>query len=354
MDQSNPLASNLLYRLSQYVPSRGEKRTRRPLEDFCTEALAYCLIHSDAFLHAFIREILFPEKPQDALLAETDCEVGTQQSVERRRADMVLKFANKAIGIEVKLQAQPGEDQIKDCANAFDHAFLLAPRRRRLELISECNAHDVQFIAWEDVQRLSSELSGKTAHTTDNLIEPNILKLFADFLETQGLGYLAMKHHPMNCNSLHDSTALIREWKNLFSKLQLGGFRPAALRNPQFEEDNEKNESLGCYGSAGHFQWVGFEITCEPDGIFCHYQEEFDGLCQIEPECKVSPEFTRTMWMWETDSVPAKIGLGLKEHYPPALQSASTDKLCDLFENLQKMTRDKALKLSLKEIKASD
>jgi hypothetical protein len=53
MRHDDPRADNLLSRLFSYSPRPG----REPLEDYCTEALAWCLINSETFQKRFLNEL---------------------------------------------------------------------------------------------------------------------------------------------------------------------------------------------------------------------------------------------------------------------------------------------------------
>src|SRR6266705_3192288 len=68
MNLSDPGAKNLFARPFTYAPRPApellqtkQSRRRNALEDFCTEALAWCLIHSKPFAEAIFRT--FPVRP---------------------------------------------------------------------------------------------------------------------------------------------------------------------------------------------------------------------------------------------------------------------------------------------------
>src|SRR6267154_91166 len=57
MRNDDPMADNLLWRLFSYSPRSG----RNPLEDYCTEALVWCLRKSAVFRRNFLALIKLPE-----------------------------------------------------------------------------------------------------------------------------------------------------------------------------------------------------------------------------------------------------------------------------------------------------
>ena len=77
MRSDNSQADNLFSRLFSYTPREGEKKTREPLEDFCTEALAYLLISSVEFRQCFLERIL--DQPLDSTIVQ-GIRVDTQKS----------------------------------------------------------------------------------------------------------------------------------------------------------------------------------------------------------------------------------------------------------------------------------
>ncbi len=76
MHGAHPQAHNLLSRLFSYTP----RERRLPIEDFCTETLAWCLLNSCDFRKRFLNLIGKPEW-------DCDVDVHTQQSYKLNEKD---------------------------------------------------------------------------------------------------------------------------------------------------------------------------------------------------------------------------------------------------------------------------
>ncbi|MFZ4778901.1 MAG: hypothetical protein ACOYM3_26335 [Terrimicrobiaceae bacterium] len=77
MKVSDPQFGNLFSRLSKYTPSEGEKRKLEPIENFCTEALAFFLIQSNDFRNRFVSDLLgLKDVSALAFDIETQCSEG--------------------------------------------------------------------------------------------------------------------------------------------------------------------------------------------------------------------------------------------------------------------------------------
>src|SRR2546422_8918916 len=86
MRDDDPQADNLLARLFSYTPREG----RDPLEDFCTETLAWCLRVCRKFRSRFFG--LFP-RLKGVKDYSGDVEVDTQFALHGERFDLVVRSA---------------------------------------------------------------------------------------------------------------------------------------------------------------------------------------------------------------------------------------------------------------------
>jgi hypothetical protein len=180
MRQTDIVSSNLFSRLFRYIPREGEKRVRRPLEDFCTEALAYCLIHSMDFRELFLREL------DSRWVNGTPVLIHTQESTEDGRPDLVLETTTRRWNGEVKIGAELREAQKRNAD------FLIAPE-------SEIQRYAASFgegfitISWEKIHRLLTECLPKMESPAHADKFPPLLSQFADFLEANGMKSIQMK-----------------------------------------------------------------------------------------------------------------------------------------------------------------
>src|SRR5687767_4636564 len=121
MKANHPNSNNLLCRLFSYTP-RTEQRT--PLEDFCTEALAWCLIESREFREDFLKLMDICIQPtqlldihtQYSFAGEEDDEDAEEVNTGRGRFDLVIHSAIDnafVIVIEVKVGWDPKASQIR-------------------------------------------------------------------------------------------------------------------------------------------------------------------------------------------------------------------------------------------------
>src|SRR6266850_6488152 len=200
---SDPRADNLLSRLFSYSPRVG----RSPLEDYCTEALAWCLRASTAFRGRFLE--LTGIKCLDG--AGGCCEISTQVcfSPEEEcdeddgavistagRFDMImtsLAGTGFAVVLEVKVRAGLGDDQLKRYRRELGNGVLFAniPTGARW-VVTLTNAPFRNPLAdgciqWRHVER-ALRASIEDSSQTESI--RNVLRQFANFLGEHGMNSL--------------------------------------------------------------------------------------------------------------------------------------------------------------------
>lgn len=334
MRHENPKASNLFSRLSSYVPREGENRVRHPLEDFCTEALAYCLIYSPEFRRKFVS--LIPDFPRHP---DTPIKVHTQHTIKTGRPDLVLEATTEQLKSrwngEVKLGADLRESQLGYLN------FLLAPQAqisKHLTLLPP----KVTVISWETVHRLLEEAAKTSPSSSSPSAIPSVVAQFADFLAEKGLKNIHMKTDIYRLSDTTSFVSLLNELTEFFEKLRpflkltRRGNPPAAWDYPNAKIPCSY---YGIYDASGKYAGIEFNPNGE---VFCYYQEQLTGKMPKK---------------WETfecdEGKPGEIWVTARAKFPAGNQD-KTRELEIIFEGLQKSLRGFATKNSLSGASASD
>lgn len=284
-------------RLSRYAPREGEKQARNPLEDFCTEALAFCLIHSPVFQQKFIAVIPGFEKPQDAII-----HIHTQDTLEENDkivgyVDLVIEAAsNKFFNIEIKIGAPLRASQEKYAD------VVLAPRA----YFSRYNIpNHIHQLTWQKVHELL--LSTLSDPSTENVADTHfVLRQFADFLEEKKLRHIPMKTNIQDINDMPKVASLLNEWTDLLISLReilqmsQKGNPPPVWDTPSLKSDST---FYGIYDAK--YRYAGFEIL--PEGkVSCYYQEPLAGKKPIQGEgYQVDLGEPGIVWVTKTADYPA-------------------------------------------------
>ena len=206
MRSTHPQANNLLSRLFSYTPREG----RLPIEDFCTEAPAWCLLNSFDFRRRFFTLIRRPEWDCDVEVHtqwsyesyEEDDEEGEEEHVEEEtksdagRFDLLIlpKRGNTfAVVIESKVWSK-FSDQLSRyrtelCKHYKDKESLIVTLTPDTRKPAESDRH-IQWSQIEAELRTSNIDEEKKRYFTD----------FANFLKEQGIG--KMKLTPLTPDAL--------------------------------------------------------------------------------------------------------------------------------------------------------
>jgi hypothetical protein len=261
MRSNDPAARNLFLRLFTYVPTQGEKRDRAPLEDFCTEALAYLLTTSPARHQSFIGRIL-----KLPTAAGTEHLNVSTQGANDCKIDLAL---GTEIGIEVKITAPPQPGQAKKYARAFTTKFLLS--KRAYKYLPEFEGEGFRLIYWEDIQRwLLDNVVGETDASAD------LAKQFAAFLSNEGMKNVNVNQDRNALVGICNAAKLLDEWNQfLFSKLRAKlGFADRPSNVPCWSERDDKFPSSSFFGVFGKTddKYAGFKID-EGGKVWCYYED---------------------------------------------------------------------------------
>src|SRR5438552_630022 len=198
MNSSDPDAKNLFARLFTYAPRPTPKeakqsRRRNALEDFCTEALAWCLIRSQPFAEAFFATLkmhldLFELDTQLSFTGE----VGEKEpdDISRSQFDLVVKSSaprSLVIVIESKVAFDPPakiRQQIKDYRRKLkDPPFSNYNEKRIVLLTPFSEKHDADLhLSWNQVYEVIEQVA-----KAPNESKEAILREFAEFLKMRNL-----------------------------------------------------------------------------------------------------------------------------------------------------------------------
>jgi hypothetical protein len=300
-------ADNLFSRLFSYTPRVG----REPLEDYCTEALAWCLRNSLAFRDRFLNLLEIPEvdnytslkiDTQFSFKPETDNEtvVGDNNTADQNkqggRFDMVIqpcagpKFV---IVFEMKVSAKFGKNQLKKYRQELQKGELFGVFQSWIVTLTNATGKDPKadrHIRWSEVQELL-------------LLEPSdiICKSFAAFLGENGMKRIIIPK---------TTSAQLPERMNgilLFEKLKefLESFRnqreelkKCFKKDAVLDRDPAGKVYLGIYARKAPYIYFGIRLTNEKnDPDFCLYVDA--NTREPNVEGKVSPRFKDCLKVWE-------------------------------------------------------
>lgn len=221
-------AHNVFARLFTYAPrpvpgpeETTSRRRRNSLEDFCTEALAWCLLRSAPFAKSLFALRAFSGLPMDGeIILDTQqyfaCQRNDAPSPEMVRGRLDLLIRLPALKTVVAIEAKVAPDTLDDLRQQIsDYRCFLAGAEfatwtKRILLLSPyidpCPA-DAAF-SWSDV-RDAIESSGKGATET----ETNALLQFSEFLRMKRIAQVKLV-------SIADSLTAFKRAGPLLSGLQ--------------------------------------------------------------------------------------------------------------------------------------
>jgi hypothetical protein len=265
-------ADNLFLRLSSY----SQRRDRDPLEDFCSEALVWCLRQSVTFRKAF-----FNLSRLKFLRPNIDLTIHSQQSYEeedgggtaerkrqpRGRFDIVFEGKDSSffVALESKVGSAFGLNQINKYLRRLDSLQKLDPAMR-CALMTLTNvregpvekAENVQHIFLGDVcnqlEIASTVKPNASAHESKMLLK--ILRQFAEFLKLKGLAYMSIP--PVTSASLQEFIELRKGMEDVLASLKTSKHLKSQLASKRIKFEAQKGDAyLGIYGSANQpsFTW---------------------------------------------------------------------------------------------------
>src|SRR6267154_837159 len=283
MRNDDPMADNLLWRLFSYSPRSG----RNPLEDYCTEALVWCLRKSAVFRRNFLALIKLPEVEtytgdfefhtqssySQKFYAEED-EDDETASWDRGRFDVLIlpKDFSFVIVIEVKVEADFHFDQLKDYRRELDNGvrFKRIPKNCRRIVTLTKTPKKPQLadgnIQWSEVQKLlaTMEIDG------GSIAVDSIIKSFAEFLKEKGMRHVKIENlSPQLMNNWSACFKFQNElWDILDEVRKDDGIKSFIRKGGKIVVDRANTEVLfwlGIYGNTQAPCWFGFEF-CEENG----------------------------------------------------------------------------------------
>ncbi len=291
MRGDNPLANNLLARLFSYTPRDG----RDPLEDFCTETLAWCLRANSDFCKSFLRLFDLDYQP--------DLKIETQLPVGGKRFDLAVSSyeGNFFVVFENKVWSDFGKEQLSNYRKIIDRQFGEFANRHVAPVtpFSERPAEADKHCAWPQVQELLDVFGNNKAKELQF-----VCSWFADFLAHQGLKPMKIKIQKIQD---YFEGFLLREDMKYF----LDGLRKTTVLKPLLKNREAKFEHaqgdlwLGVYGSkAIRDFWLGFQMRPSPPGIYVRAQRSFAGdRRKLFKKLKTHP-------VWGNQLVPESDSLG--------------------------------------------
>ena len=297
MRDDHSQAHNLFSRLISYSPRIGEgSRTRTALEDYFTEALAWCLRSPDFRKNFFdlIRESarsLGQGLPQGdeanleihtqlsfAQAEEEEPEDATAATPRRRRFDLVIQSSadrSLVIVVENKVSWRFTEIQLPAYRNELDRGQQFKDFKTKLLIVISPSGENpgpggtvpAITLRWSEVQRKLTEFSGVAHgrfHEQMNLpVIRFVCAQFADFLKEKGLA--PMKIAKADGVQLNGWIAGFEAQENMTRILAAiresrKTLRKTPVFNPGSGEHDDGSRWFGLYGKGADFFYLGFRL----------------------------------------------------------------------------------------------
>jgi hypothetical protein len=251
---------NLFGALFTYCP----RVDREPLEDFCTEGLAWCLRNSATLSQEFLRlnglkqwrhfdgAVTIDTQSCFELAADNGC--GAEAA---GRVDLLIQpQVGEAFVMLIESKVVPGQNvfergQLEKYRRYLNTAFAHIPSERRFLVTLTPTQQKMESIdaslRWDSVQNLVASFSGDEGFTS------TVLKHFSDFLETKGLAPMILpRFTPEFCSQWSE----VKETEDSLCKLleTLRAQLPDIVRGRQVNRRDK--HWLGIAGE--HDFWAGF------------------------------------------------------------------------------------------------
>lgn len=308
MRSDHSQADNLFNRLISYTPRVSEGgKSRTALEDFYTEALAWCLRNSDEFRKSFFtllrKNLVGQTKSQFLLDGQGSIAIDTQLSFDseddrddedreassNRRFDLVIRSESNndfVIVLEDKVRWTFTKGQIPDYLMELKKGMfkdyctkilvVLSPFGKKPEVPE--NTIPLMPLKWREVQETLSEISKLKGQRVDRAI----CGQFAEFLEQKGLALMKIdKLNPRDLNwasffSFHAASVKILEQ---FREEQKDVWKPKKIEHGNNDFGGDKNYFFwwGIYSKIPVDNWCGFyffylqnppELVMQVEGVF--------------------------------------------------------------------------------------
>jgi hypothetical protein len=350
MRYTDKRAGNLFARLLTYSP-RSEKREER--ENYCTEALAWCIIKSNLFADSLLKEIctiadVSPEVAGFSGQLQVDTQIGftgddllqrSEEGITPKGGTFDLLLSPKdgngfLIAFEVKtsfdrsLAAQVDdyikalrEPRVRRKYRDFCDSYVVTLTRARKEIT---NAHG--HLSWGDIRQLMQRCG-------DHAIRSELLG-FAEFLE---LRHLLPVHMPPLTPDLMEHFAqaapFLAKAKKLFERFENESCLKKFFRRAGFERplvDHDEDTDVTWYGiwdnRDGRFAYAGFFIKNGFAGLYAEVElrrEKSQVLAKLDPATKADYEEAirlkfKTASTSETDKKRIWLAHSIRQHDTPA------------------------------------
>jgi len=301
MKTNDARADNLFSRLFSYSP-RG---SREPLEDYCTEAVAWCLRASPSFREKFLEfagigsargkvavEVIETQVPFRPQAGDGENEDG--ESLQRDkggRFDLLIRGSagsKFAVVFEAKVSSRFGNGQLAKYRREMENSesFANIPADRRL-LATLTNSPDKERLAsihmrWYEVEQMLRE-TAEAQTGNDGEFEGKVCKQFAEFLGDHGMK--AIKIPTITSKQLGDKIAGLEfgeALKELLTAVRKRSEDLQKLFNNRVVFDENKNGTwLGVYNRSGLPDfYFGFRLRDE--------EKHTDYSCIIEAVTELS------------------------------------------------------------------
>ena len=268
-------ADNLFLRLSSYSPDSERSR----LEDFCSEALVWCLRNSIQFRRQFFDFIQIPflHNFDEAVIIHSqqryDDEVDDDvQSFVTGRFDIVIEADDSSffVAIECKVGAAFGKGQIDKYLKRLETAKRRG-KYKQCELVTLTNVRDapvpnVKHLFWGQVHEALTQTYRDTHPNSSSHDDQEIkstLKQFSDFLELKKLAN--MKIQKMDTSKLREfmhSISLRKSLDDILLSLKTTKHLKAMLtkKQPKLDIQSSADVYLAYSDQAKLYLYVGFHI----------------------------------------------------------------------------------------------
>lgn len=249
MRHDDPLAKNLLARLFSYTPREG----REPLEDFCTETLAWCLRANSEFCKNFLH--LF------GLEYQPDLKIETQLVVDGKRLDLTISSYQGSflVILENKVWSNFGYEQLQNYRKIINQNQQFQKFAKRY-VMTITPFHDKPLgaddhCAWSKIQECLIVFENH-----GNREFEFVCSWFAEFLANHGLK--PMKIKTQKIQDYFEVFQLRHDMENFLKGLRL------ATGQIKFISD-KAGLWLGAYLNDNRF-WVGFQLDKSSKTIYVH------------------------------------------------------------------------------------
>ena len=264
-------ADNLFLRLSSYSP----RPKRDCLEDFCSEALVWCLRCSTHFRRQFFERTGFPFLREGAIIHTQQKYKGEpdDESSKAGRFDIVLESEDSAdessfyVAIECKVGSPFGKRQIADY---LKHLQSIKDQNRYdyVKLITLTNVRDapmlgVKHLFWGQVY--DALMDAYREASSEPLYEQEvkmILRQYAEFLELKKLGNMKIqKTNPVILSEFTRSAILRQNMDNILLSLkETKGLKPLLTKKfPKLDGEREDDVYLA-FNVKEPYIYIGFHI----------------------------------------------------------------------------------------------